>query len=372
MDLTFSDEQLALRGLVRSLCEDAGGRDAVRRLEQDPAGFDPDFWARLGEAGVAGLTLGEEYGGSGLSVLDAVVVFEKLGSSLVPSPLLASSAVAAEAIRLCGTPEQRDRWVPRLAAAETVVVPAWLEPDGGYAESGVQLPAARVGDQWTLSGTKWLVPFASSAEALVVLARREGQVALFLVETAQAGVRVEPQETIAREAYAKVVLDAAVGVPLGDPAGSWDRWSEVVRRAAVLVAAQATGGAREVLRIAVEHAQTRHQFGKPLGAFQSLAHYMADALATVDAAQALVWQAAWALDEGRPSAEQLAPMAKLGACDTFRDVSATALQICGGLGFTTDFDAQLYFRRAKQWQLTWWDSAHLEEQIAIGALGPAT
>lgn len=371
MDLKFSEEQIALRDLVRSLCQDSGGLEAVRRLEGDPVGFDPAFWSGLGQAGIAGLTLPEQYGGSGLSTLDAVVVFEELGRSLVPSPLLASSAVSAEAIRWGGTEEQRRTWLPKLASAEAIVAPAWLEPGGGFGEEGVQASADLVDGRWTLTGTKWLVPFAANADAFVVLARREGRAAAFLVE-AGSGILIEAQETLAREALYKVVLDRAVGVPLGDPADSWSGWSTIVSRAGVLVAALAAGGARKVLEIAVEHAKSRHQFGKPLGAFQSLAHYMADGLAMIDAAQTLVWQAAWASDEGRVAVGRLAPMAKLAACDAFRDVSATALQICGGLGFTTEFDAQLFFRRAKQWQLSWGDPASLEEQIALDVLGAAS
>jgi alkylation response protein AidB-like acyl-CoA dehydrogenase len=140
--------------------------------------------------------------------------------------------------------------------------------------------------------------------------------------------------------------------------------------AIVLAAAQAVGAARRTLEFTVDYALTRHQFGKLLGAFQAIGHYLADAATALDGAETLVWQAAWTRDAGRSTA-RLAPMAKLFACDTFRDVTAMAQQVFGGNGFTVEFDTQLYFRRAKQWQMTWWDARYLEELVAAQVLDAA-
>ena len=134
-----------------------------------------------------------------------------------------------------------------------------------------------------------------------------------------------------------------------------------------LLAAQAIGGAQYALDITVQYAKDRRQFDKPLGAFQAIAHYLADAVTAVDGGTTLVHEAAWARAEGRP-VDRLAPMAKLFACRTFRDVTAMAQQVFGGIGFTVDFDIQLYFRRAKQLQLSWWDTRHLEELVAAAVL----
>jgi alkylation response protein AidB-like acyl-CoA dehydrogenase len=136
---------------------------------------------------------------------------------------------------------------------------------------------------------------------------------------------------------------------------------------AVLLAAAAVGGARYALDITVQYAKDREQFGKPIGAFQSLSHYLADAVTRVDGATELVHEAAWARSMGRPI-DQLAPMAKLFADRTFRDVTATAQQIWGGVGFTLEYDIQLFFRRAKSMQLNWWDSRHCEELVAEAVL----
>ncbi len=158
---------------------------------------------------------------------------------------------------------------------------------------------------------------------------------------------------------------AGVRVTAADRIGAagtgWATWSAVMHEAVILAAAQAVGGAQYAMDITVQYAKDRQQFDKPLGAFQALAHYLADAATTVDGAEVLVHEAAWALAEGR-SVAKLAPMAKLYACRTFRDVTATAQQIFGGIGFTVEFDIQLYFRRAKQLQMSWW-----EPRVARGA-----
>jgi alkylation response protein AidB-like acyl-CoA dehydrogenase len=154
---------------------------------------------------------------------------------------------------------------------------------------------------------------------------------------------------------------------VGGAGSGWATWHETMLDGIVLLAAQAVGGARYALDITVQYAKDREQFGKPLGAFQAIAHYLADAATAVDGAETLVYEAAWARANGHP-VERLAPMAKLFACKTFRDVTATAQQVFGGVGFTLEYDIQLFFRRAKQLQISWWDDRRLEELIAATVL----
>jgi len=217
------------------------------------------------------------------------------------------------------------------------------------------------------------VAFASSADRLVVLARTGDaaeDVDLFLVDPGARGVTLRQQFTISSDTQYEVMLsDVRVG---GDdrigPAGSgWTTWQDVLEPGLVLLAAQAVGGARYALEITTQYAKDRQQFDKPLGAFQALAHYLADAVTNLDGAEQLVHEAAWAGANGRPLTS-LAPMAKLFACTTFRDITAMAQQLFGGIGFTLDFDIQLYFRRAKQQQLMWANDRVLEVAVADALL----
>lgn len=372
MDLDLTEEQQLLRDTVRGLCARHAGLDVVRALEDDAVGYADKLWAQLAESGVLGLTLPESHGGSGMTMLDAAIVFLELGKALAPLPLFHSVVMAGGVIERAGSDAQKASLLPRIASGEAIVVPAWIEPDRGFGERGVALHASRDGDGWALTGVKRHVQFAKAAEQLLVLARTDAGVAMFLVPTDAPGVTLAQQHTIASDAQYRVDLD---GVRVADDArvgtADWSTWHDAMLDGIVLLAAQAAGGARHALDITVQYAKDRKQFDKPLGAFQAIAHYLADALTTVDGAETLVYEAAWARSVGRP-VTRLAPMAKLFACQTFRDVTAMAQQVFGGVGFTVEYDIQLYFRRAKQLQISWWDTRHLEELVAADVLdGPA-
>jgi alkylation response protein AidB-like acyl-CoA dehydrogenase len=157
---------------------------------------------------------------------------------------------------------------------------------------------------------------------------------------------------------------------IGAAGSGWETFDRVLHRGIILLAAQAIGGAQRCLEETVEYANTRVQFDKPLGAFQAISHYLADAATNIDGGKTLVYEAAWARDAGKDF-ERLAPMAKLFACQTYRDMTAMCQQVWGGVGFTIEYDIQLYFRRAKQLQITWWDTAYLEELVAASVLDGA-
>ena len=373
LDLTFSPEQEMLRETVRGVVATTSPLSVVRELEDDPTGYSPELWKQLGHLDLIGLQLPEEYGGSGMTTLETVVLYEEFGRAIAPSPHFVSSVLSGGALARSGSTDQKQAWLPGIVSGEAILTPAWLEPENSSGPKGVQLRAVADGDGWTLTGTKRHVAFASSASRLVVLARTgDGteDVDLFLVDPAADGVTLTQQLTIASDAQYHVELSGVrvTGADrIGAPGTGWVTWSAVMHEAIILAAAQAVGGAQYALDITVQYAKDRQQFDKPLGAFQALAHYLADGATTVDGAQVLVHEAAWASSEGRPVAK-LAPMAKLYACQTFRDVTATAQQIFGGIGFTVEFDIQLYFRRAKQLQISWWDTRYLEELVAAAVL----
>jgi len=373
LDLTFSPEQEMLRDTVRGVVATTSPLSVVRELEDDPSGYSPELWKQLAHLDLIGLQLPEEFGGSGMTTLESVVVYEEFGRAVAPSPHFVSSILSGGALARSGSDGQKQAWLPGIVSGEAILTPAWLEPENSSGPKGVQLRAVPDGDGWALTGTKRHVAFASSASQFIVLARTgDGaeDIDLFLVAPTAAGVTLTQQMTIASDAQYKVEL-AGVRVTEADRIGAagtgWVTWSAVMHEAIILAAAQAVGGAQYALEITVQYAKDRQQFDKPLGAFQALAHYLADAATNVDGAQVLVHEAAWARSEGRPVAK-LAPMAKLYACQTFRDVTAMAQQIFGGIGFTVEFDIQLYFRRAKQLQMSWWEPRVLEELIAAQVL----
>lgn len=373
MDLDFTQEQELLRDMVRGVCAELAPLSVVRALEDDPAGIAQDFWKKLSELGLPGLLIPEAHGGAGQTMVEAVIVYEELGRALSPSPHFPSCVIGAGALLAAGDAVQQAQWLPRIASGEAILTPAWLEPRCGFSARGVQLPARVNPDGIRLTGIKEHVPFAACATRLVVLARTgpaDEDVDLFLVDPHAPGVGLEQQRSLAGDTQYRVGFDDVRVSPsdrIGAASSGWRTWEAVMHDGAILLAALAMGGAERALEITVAHARERVQFDKPLGAFQAIAHYLADASTLVDGARTLVWEAAWARAAGR-SVARLAPMAKLVACQTYRDVTAMCQQVFGGYGFTIEYDIQLYFRRAKQLQMTWWDGRALEDRIAASVL----
>jgi len=373
MNLDFSDEQEVLRDTVRKLCAEYSPVAVVRAMEDDPKGYPDALWKQLAELGLLGVLVPETFGGSGQTLLEAVIVYEELGRALAPSPAFESSVLGAGVLLAAGSAAQQQEWLPKIAAGEAIVAPAWLEPQRGFGARGVQLRAEREPDGYVLSGQKRHVGFASAATRLLVLARTGDaleDVSLFLVDPHAEGVSLRQMKTLAADTQYDVSFDR-VRVPAAARVGAenagWKSWDAVMHDGIIVLAALAMGGCERALEITVQYAKDRKQFDKPLGAFQAISHYLADAVTQLDGGKTLVYEAACARAAGR-DVRRLAPMAKLFACQTYRDVTAMCQQVWGGVGFTIEYDIQLYFRRAKQLQLTWWDSRHLEEQIAADVL----
>ncbi len=373
MDLDFSEEQEMLRQTVQGLCNDHAPLAVVRELEDDPTGFPAPLWKYMADLGLIGLMLPEEYGGAGQSSVEGAILYEELGRSLAPTPHFVSAVMSGAALVRAASDAQKQAWLPMIAAGQAICTPAWLEPKGGFGPKGIQLTAVPDGSQYLLNGTKQHVAFAAAATHLLVLVRTGGgerDIDLLLVDSQAAGIELTQQYSLAADTQYTVVFKE-VRVPAADRIGvahsGWATWDAVMRDGIILLAAQAMGGAQRALEMTVHYAKEREQFDKPLGAFQAIAHYLADASAAVDGGTTLTYEAAWAKAQGKP-VNRLAPMAKLFACQTFRDVTAMAQQVYGGMGFTIECDIQLYFRRAKQLHLSWWDSRYLEELIASDVL----
>jgi alkylation response protein AidB-like acyl-CoA dehydrogenase len=373
LDLEFDQEQELLRQTARDVLARHCSLDVVRAMEDDPVGYPPELWTQLGALDLIGLLLPEEYGGSGMSLVEGVALYQELGRALAPVPHFVSAVLGGGVLAAAGSAAQKDQWLRAVASGEAILTPAWLEPDNGFSSRGVEARATANGSGFRLDGVKRHVAYASAADRLVVLARTgetDDAVDLFLVEPTAPGVTLRQQFSVASDTQYEVTL-AGVAVAEEDrigPAGSgWSTWQQALEPGLVLLGAHAVGGARYALEITTQYSLDRRQFDKPLGAFQALAHYLADAVTNLDGAEQLVHEAAWAGASGRPL-DSLAPMSKLFACSTFRDITAMAQQLFGGIGFTLDFDIQLYFRRAKQQQLMWANDRTLEDAVAVALL----
>jgi len=370
VDLELTEEQQMIIDMSRSMLAEHSTREIVRQMEDDPKGYPDALWKQMAELGLNGILIPESFGGGGMGLFEAALVYEELGRAMAPSPHFVSCVMSAGVLLEAGSDAQQKEWLPRIANGDAILTPAWIEPDRGYGEIGVQLEARADGDAFLLSGVKRHVGFASSAARLVVLARTQAGVDLFLVDPGAKGVTLKHVLAQGRDPQYRVEFEK-VRVPassrIGAPGSGWATWNKVMLDGIILLAAQATGGAARCLEETVEYAKTRVQFDKPLGAFQALAHYMADASTRIDGGRVLVHEAAWNRANGR-SVARFAPMAKLFCCETYRETTRICAQIWGGVAFTIEYDQQMFFRRAKELQLSWWDTPYLEELIAADVL----
>jgi alkylation response protein AidB-like acyl-CoA dehydrogenase len=381
MDIGFSEEQELLRDTARKFLDSECTTRFVRQMMETEAAVTPEFWRHLAENGWLGITYPEEAGGSGLGLLDLVVLMEEVGRAVMPGPYPATVLLGGAAIAAAGSPAQRGEWLPRLAAGEAKTTLAFSEPNARWDAAGIIVGAREEGARggggggYVLSGTKLFVPDAHLADVLVVAARtRDGStmeegVSLFLVpreETPGLSIRRLPSIDETRK-LCEVRLDN-VSLPasalLGELHQGWAPLSCVIDRAAVALSAEICGAAQRVLEMTVDYAKLRTAFGKPIGSYQGVKHKCADMLVEIENARSLTYYAAWAIDEDEPDAAMAASMAKAAASDAGRKVCAAGIQLHGGIGMTWEHDLHLYLKRAKADEVAFGDATWHRERIA--------
>jgi len=374
MDIGFTEEQELLRETARKFLDSECDRRFVRARMAEPAAVNNEFWKKLADQGWLGIVYPEEDGGSGLGLVDLVVLMEEMGRRVMPGPFLSTVLLGGATIAEAGASTQRREWLPRIAAGDAKAALAWTEPALRWDAAGVTLPARETGGGFALSGTKLFVGDAHLAEVLVVAARtRDGStmedgVSLFLVPRDAPGLTVTLMPTIDEtRKLCEVRLDN-VAVPaaalLGEKHGGWAPLSRVAARATVALCAEMCGGAQQVLDMTVDYAKLRVAFGKPIGSYQGVKHQAADMLVALENAKSLTYYAAWAFDQATEEAPLAESMAKAAASDMARKVAGTGIQLHGGIGMTWEHDLQLYFKRAKAAEVAFGDATWHRERVA--------
>lgn len=341
MDLAFTDEQQDLRATVRRFLADTSGIDVVRRLadtSDSSEGFDRGTWGRMAsEIGVAALPVPERFDGLGQTAVETAVVCEEMGRVLYPGPLLATLATT-HALLLAGDEAACAELLPGIAAGETIGTLALA--DGRW----TTLSATGAGE---LTGSVLFVLDGCAADLLLVPAATPDGPSLFAVEGDAAGLSRTPQESLdLTRRVARLDLDATPARRVGEPGGADAVLADVRDRVLVAVAAEQAGGAAACLEMSVDHAKNRTQFGRPIGAFQAVAHACVDMLHAVEFSRASAHYAAATQAAGSPEAPVAARVAAAYCGRAFREVATETIQVHGGTGFTWEHDAHLYYRRA--------------------------
>jgi alkylation response protein AidB-like acyl-CoA dehydrogenase len=374
MDIGFTEEQELLRDTARKFLDSECPTKFVRQMMATEDAVTGEFWTKLAEQGWLGITYAEEDGGSGLGLVDLVVLMEEIGRAVMPGPFPATVLLGGAAIAEAGSPAQRAEWLPRIAAGDIKATLAASEPNARWDAAGVTLSARETRGGFVLNGTKLFVPDAHLADVLVVAARsRDGStmedgISLFLVPKGTPGIEVKLLPSVDETRKLCEVRLANVALPatalLGELHQGWPVLARVIDSAAVALSAELCGAAQRVLDITVDYAKMRVAFGKPIGSYQGVKHKCADMLIEIENAKSLTYYAAWAFDQGEPDATMAVSMAKAAASDAGRKVCAAGIQLHGGIGMTWEHDLHLYLKRAKALEIAFGDATWHRERIA--------
>jgi len=375
MNFGFTEEQDLLRAELRKFLDQNASLERVREIVETPSGTDPDLWKRMAELGWVGLNMPEEHGGVGLDLETLLVVLEETGRSLFPSPLI-STVLAAKAIERYGDAEQQGRWIPGLADGTKIGTFAFLERSDAYTLGGVETIAKRDGGELILSGEKLFVSDVDAADLIVVAVRSDSDasaISLVVVERQTAGVstgRFDGMDLTKR--MGRLTLeDARIGLDcvLGERGAGWPATQWLLDLGAALVTAEAVGSAEAALHITTEFAKERIQFDEQIGKFQGVKHPLSEIYVDVESFRSLVYYAIWALDQDAEDARLAVSRAKAYCADAFPTAGIMGVQLHGGVGYTWEYDIQLYLKRSKWVRPMFGDADYHYQRIAqLGGL----
>jgi 3-oxocholest-4-en-26-oyl-CoA dehydrogenase beta subunit len=354
MDFSLTEEQEATRDLARQILSDRITHERLKELEAGGEGFDRDTWAELAKAGLVGIALPEDAGGSGLGFVALCQLLEEVGRTVAPVPVLPTVVLGALPIAQFGTEEQRQRLLPGVVAGDTVLTAALVET--GTDPLHPTTTARPDGDGWRVDGVKTLVPAGLIADRILVpaVAGDDGLIVVLIVDPTANGVMRERQDTTSGIPQARVELDG-VHVDgsdvLGDAESGAGIVDWIVERATAAMCSIATGVCEQALRMTAEYTKTREQFERPIATFQAVGQRAADAYIDTEAVRLTALQAAWRLEAGVPAAAEVA-VAKFWAADGGQRVVHAAQHLHGGIGVDRDYPLHRYFLWAKELELT--------------------
>jgi alkylation response protein AidB-like acyl-CoA dehydrogenase len=366
MNFAFTDEQDELRRTVRSFLDSKSPESAVREQMEAESGFDAAVWSQMAEQmGLQGLHIPEEFGGSGFSYVELGIVLEEMGRSLLCAPFFSTVVLAANTLIHSGDDNAKKSYLPGIASGETIATVAFTEPNGRWDDSGIEATATASGDGYAISGTKMYVLDGHTANLVIVAARTDAGIGLFAVDGGASGLTRTALSTMDQtRKQARLEFDNTPATLIGTDGEGWNVLSQVLDLVAVGLAAEQVGGAQKVLEMAVEYAKVRVQFGRPIGSFQAIKHKCADMLLEVESAKSAAYYGMWCASEMNDELPSVASLAKAYCSEAYFHAAAENIQIHGGIGFTWEHPAHLYFKRAKSSELLFGDPTYHRELLA--------
>ena len=377
MDFSLNQEQEMFRNYVRKYLDDIGQTKIAREFTEGNTSSFKSIYSGLAELGCSSVNVSEEYGGMGLGQLDLVPIVEEVGRALLPGLYLETNALVVPLLEKFGTAEQKTKYLTAIANGEHTFTIAWLEPNGNYKPSNVQLNGTLQGDILTLNGVKSLVPDAELADSLLVLVRtsegiNDKGISLVIIDREEVPLQFKRQKNMDETRLLAEVTFAEVQVSRNQILGAVDQGWEVLQEGLLsfnaALSASIVGSMEKVVETAVEYANIREQFNQPIGRFQAVKHRIVDMKMDLETARSLAHYANWAMESDADDKVEAVSSARLFATDAFIKVASHNIQIHGGIGFTEEIDCHLYVKRARFYENYLGSTQQYYEQAAV-ALG---
>lgn len=345
---SLTEDQREFRSTVRAFLEHHSPESQVRRAMESETGFDSAVWrAMADQLSLQGLVIPEEYGGEGFGFAELGLVLEEMGAALVPGPFFTSAVLTAGVLLCSGDEEACERYLPGIASGETIATLALTERSGRWDRDGIETTADQDGAGWMLRGMKHYVPDGKIADLVLVVARTSsGAVGLFVVEHTDDLVRREQSSLDPTRRQAVIEFADTTAIRIGGE-DAWPGLSRALRQAAAALANEQVGGAQRCLDQAVAYVKVRSQFGRPVGSFQAIRHRCADLMLDIECARGVAQYAVHAIDRYPVESESAAALAKAYCSDVYARAAAANIQLHGGIGFTWEHPAHMYYKRAK-------------------------
>lgn len=384
MDFAFTEEQAMIRDTAASFLAEVSTSEAIRAAMATEQGYDRELWNRIcAEMYWQAIHVPEEYGGMGLGYVEVIATMEQMGRYLLCSPYFSTVCLAANALLVAGSSEQKTEWLGRMCEGGLSATVAF---NGGVSDWGADAISAtylREGDNYVLNGEYRYVVDGHTAELLIVAAREAGSageagVSLFLLPADATGVSRQwlPTMDQARKQASVQLENVRLGEEalMGAAGAGWKSLSQALDLAAIALAAEQVGGCQQLLDQTVEYTSERVQFNRTIASFQAVKHKAADMMLQTEVARSAIYYAACVAQEaldGGPMADELgeaASVAKSYCSDAYFAIAGDALQLFGGVGFTWEYDVHLYFKRAKSSEHLLGNGAFHRERLAQGLL----
>ncbi len=376
MDFDLNEDTVLLKDSAERFLREKCPPSLVKELVKAETGYSTTIWKEMAALGWLGLIYDEQYGGAGGGFFDLFILFEEIGKVLLPSPFFCSAILSGLIINEAGDEELKKKYLPPIIQGEKIFTSALIDEQGRYDFNDPKLEARETQDgEYIINGTKILVPYAHVADAILICAKVVGSrvegPSIFEIDGKADGQKKVPLDTLTEEKASAVIYEnvklsseSIIG-SLGEGATYLNK---VLPKAIILKCGEMLGGLERVLEITIAYVKERHQFGRPLGSLQAVQHNLADMATYLETTRLITYQAASLLSEGIACDKEIA-MAKAWCSDAYKKCTWIGHQLHGAIGFTEEHDLHLYYKHAKQSELSfgssWFHRAKVAEEMGI-------